>query len=352
MSNPFPWKPLTLADAYILRPPIPWIVEGLFRAASLNLVYGPPGSLKSLLLLDCCACVATGRPWLEPESRGHVEAFKVKQGPTAYIDFDNGEETSLSRLEAIGRAYKLDQGTPIYLTSMASPWLDLTNQGGPPHNPSRVSHADQLADWITALGATLVVLDNLGTISGTADENSNEMVQVMAALRKVAAATRAAVVVLHHPRKSPDNKRKGNMLRGHSSIEASLDLALLVAREDDTVTVEATKARHGMPDPFAARFDYLNRLDSPDLASAQFWGVPAATQSLDRQVRATILDILQQQGDLNQSQVLAEVNKRMSKVSLRRVRTALDYLVRRGLISETPGPTNNACIYNVVPMRP
>ena len=346
MSTPFPWKPLSLADAYTLRPPAPWIVEGLFRSASLNLVFGPPGSLKSLLLLDLCACVAAGRPWLEPESSGHVEAFKVRQGPTAYIDFDNGEETSLNRLEAVGRAHKLSSA-PIFLTSMATPWLDLTNQGGPPYNPNRVSHADQLADWIAAIGGTLVVLDNLGTISGTADENSNEMVQVMAALRKVANSTKAAIVVIHHPTKA-DN----SIERGHGGIKAALDLALSVKREQDTVTVECTKARHAEPDPFAARFDYLSRLDSPDLATARFWGVPAAVQSLDRQVRAAILDILQQQGSLNQSQVLAEVNKRMAKVSLRRVRTALDYLVHRGLVSETPGPIHNAHIYAAVPMRP
>jgi hypothetical protein len=51
--KPFAWTPLTVATAYIPRPPTRYVIDELFEAGSLNVVYGAPGSLKSLLLVGC-----------------------------------------------------------------------------------------------------------------------------------------------------------------------------------------------------------------------------------------------------------------------------------------------------------
>ena len=69
---------------------------------------------------------------------------------------------------------------------------------------------EELAGLIKQKAAKLVIIDNLGYISGGADENSVEMVEVMAHLRWLAEETGAAIVVIHHSRKSrSDNSRKG-----------------------------------------------------------------------------------------------------------------------------------------------
>lgn len=60
------WKLRSLADAYRPRPPLYYLVDGLLPAPSLSIVYGGPGSLKSMLLADLCVCVASGQPWLQP----------------------------------------------------------------------------------------------------------------------------------------------------------------------------------------------------------------------------------------------------------------------------------------------
>ncbi len=112
--------------------------------------------------------------------------------------------------------------TPLYYVSMPVPWLDASD-------PLQV---DLLVARLDKLAARLLVVDNLGTVLGEADENSAEMARVMSNFRRLAEHTGAAVVILHHQRKGNGFKgRAGDTLRGHSSIEAALDLALLIQRE-------------------------------------------------------------------------------------------------------------------------
>jgi len=151
------------------------------------------------------------------------------------------------------------------------------------------------AGYIQQHDAGLVVLDNLGVISGDADENAADMAQVMAALRWVAEETGAALVVIHHQRKGAvgGKQRNGDSLRGHSCIEASLDLALRVERNADDselLSVEATKARGVAVDPFGARFSYKRKPGTRDLETATFWGETPSNLSPDAQARNAISD--------------------------------------------------------------
>ncbi|PIP35489.1 MAG: hypothetical protein COX20_11090, partial [Desulfobacterales bacterium CG23_combo_of_CG06-09_8_20_14_all_52_9] len=68
MSNVWSNQVCTLADAYKERPVLQYVVSGLFPLPSLSIVYGAPGTLKSLLLADMAICVASGNAWLPPAS--------------------------------------------------------------------------------------------------------------------------------------------------------------------------------------------------------------------------------------------------------------------------------------------
>jgi hypothetical protein len=46
--------------------PLIYVVEGLFPLPSLSIVYGAPGTIKSLLMADLAICAAAGLPWLPP----------------------------------------------------------------------------------------------------------------------------------------------------------------------------------------------------------------------------------------------------------------------------------------------
>lgn len=272
------WQVYTLEDAYQERDPIRFLVDGLLPYPSLSIVYGGPGSLKSMLLADLMAAIVAGERWLEPlpgSDREPGVTFATSQAPSLWIDFDNGRRRSHERMEAFGRARALPTNAPFYYVSMPQPWLDASNK----------SMVEQLAELIDERRAKFVVIDNLKLITGKIDENSGEMAQVMGNLRWLCEETESALETIHHQRKSggmaDKGIRKGESLRGHSSIEAALDLALLVERKEgeDAVAVIPTKVRgfqeHNI---FGAHFTYDHRPGTKDLSLARFYSLAVVTK--------------------------------------------------------------------------
>lgn len=341
-SSPFPWPFRTLSDAYAPRPPIAWAVQGLFEVPSLSIVYGAPGCLKSMLLADMACCVAAGLPWLEPipHTGNVVKGLPTQSGPVLWLDFDNGERRTDDRFAAIGRARQLVSTTPIYYASMPSPWLAM----------DKPKHKDALQATVTSFGARLVVIDNLGVIIGDADEISAEIGKVMSALRQVALQAPAAFVVIHHQRKGNGARaRDGESLRGHSSIEAALDLALLVERKPDAASVKLRSTKTRGPDVAerAAIFTFQHRAGTSDLEQARFYGMDAPKNgpSADDLERA-ILDTLETTA-LNQSKIVEAVSKQEKLWTRQVIRDALSSMEARGLIRSVIGP-RKSLVYSVV----
>lgn len=279
------WKLRTLTDAYADRPPLLYLVDGLLPCPSLSIVYGGPGSLKSMLLADMATAVVGGFKWLEPLPTSKAEpgvTFQTSQAAVLWVDFDNGIRRTDERIDAFARARQLPTDAPLYYVSMPQPWL----------NASKMPMVRELAELIVELGAKLIIIDNLGLITGDTEENSGEMAQVMGHLRWLCEETGSAVIVVHHQRKSGGNAdrgiRKGEMLRGHSSIEAALDLALLVERKEgeDAVAVIPTKVR-GFKEYniFGAHFTYDHKPDSKDLALARFYSLQVFSKE-EREIQA------------------------------------------------------------------
>lgn len=264
-AEPDPWAIYTLKDAFAPRPPLVWLVEGIVPASSLSIWYGAPGTLKSMLLADLCAAVASGQRWLTAPGK---TGYAVTPAPVMWLDFDNGQRRTHERFAALARARKLPDTAPIFYASFPTPPL----AAGDPES------MEQLAVRLVDRGVKLIVIDNLGKVSGGLDENSADMQAPMDGLRWLAEHG-LAVVVIHHQRKANGiGARAGEALRGHGSIEAALDLALLVNREDDDVTATSTKTRGVNVAPFKARFEYENDL-SHELVTARFNPVDMAEEA-------------------------------------------------------------------------
>lgn len=302
------WKLRTLTDAYRPRPPLYYLIAGLLSAPSLSIVYGGPGSLKSMLLADLCVCVASGASWLEPLP-GTTPSFPplaVNQAPVLWIDFDNGTRRTDERMEAFGRARSLPASLPLHYVSMPTPWL----------NATELPMIGDLAKLCRRNAVRLVVIDNLGLITGDTEENSAEMARVMGNLRWLCEETEAAVVVVHHQRKSGGQNdkgiRKGETLRGHSSIEAALDLALLIERKDgeDKIAIIPTKVRgYRQFDILGALFTYQHHENTTDLESARFWSNEAMSAD-EREIIAIqgcAETVLRQSGAMTQGDLVTEI---------------------------------------------
>lgn len=334
-----PWKPFTLADAYQERPPIEYIAAGLFALPSLNIVYGAPGTLKSMVMADLAITVAGGGEWLQPAPWDpKAKTIKTMQAPVMWLDFDNGQLRTHERIGALARARSLPENAPIFYYSMPQPWLDA----------SKPDSIGRLIQRVNNQGAKFVVVDNLGTVSGGVDENSGQMIGVMGELRQLAEGTGAAIVVIHHQRKSNGfASRAGDSLRGHSSIEAAIDLALLVEREEgsDTITLKSTKTRGVDVYPFAAAFTYENNSQG-NLATAKFYGLAANDTNSGRAIENAIVEALKDTR-LNQTALIkAVMDTSTCEAGRDRVRDMVKRLSKTGTIRPVDGP-NNSKVYEL-----
>jgi predicted ATP-dependent serine protease len=293
-------------------------------------VFGAPGDLKSFALADLAVCIAADLPWLpEAEFQPGACPIPTRQAPVVWIDYDNGRRRTDDRFAALGRARNLPESIPLFYYTMPTPPLNASDD---------VSIA-QLTQRVINHGAGVVIIDNLRTVSGGADENSADMGDVMYRLRRLAEDSGAAVVVIHHQRKGNGitGVRSGDTLRGHSSIEASLDLALCVEREpySESITFRATKSRGGTVYPFGATFTY-DTDDNGELHSALFYGrVVEDTNSntaIENAIRMSLVNT-----SLNQSALVKAVKEIVQDPGKNRVLDTIKRMERGGILVARKG---------------
>lgn len=339
------WQPYTLKDAYTTRPPLPYLVADILYYPSCNIVYGGPGSLKSMILADLALCVAAGLPWLADEKG--MDGYATTQAPVIWVDFDNGRRRTHERFDAIGQAHNIHPDTPIFYYSMPRPQLNLTS----------FDQGSALLHLVMAAKARLLIVDNLGLTIGDAEENTGEMAGVMGNLRSIAEDAECAVIMVHHQRKtsgSDNGVRKGETLRGHSSIEASLDLALLVERKDgeDNVTIYPTKVRgFRMFESIGAWFDYGHHPGTRDLARAIFYRKPVMTKAEREQagLRSSILAEIIARPGIEQKELVDAVRDSLAVLAtapgINKVRGTLKLMVDDGLLRQVRGDRKSIIYY-------
>ncbi len=322
------WEPLTMREVYAPRPPVAYVVDGIFKKASLNIPYGAPGDMKTFLLQDCVVCVALGKDWLMPAPfMPGGQAFKVKQGQVVWVDQDMGKDETLERFQALGANYGAPEDLPIRIYTFPNPAL----------NASDAASVAALA--ARSMDADMIVIDNLGNVSGGVEENSSGMIQVMANLRWLAETTGAAVVIIHHQRKSTQggNGRAGDALRGHSSIEASVDIALHVDREpnSNSITVKSTKTRSREVAPFTAYFTYEDD-GKGNLTKAAFYSIEPDDKQSNFAVEREILKILEG-NPMNQASLWQAVKAELPEVGKNRIVDKIRQLENVGKLLATSG---------------
>ncbi|ABC76490.1 AAA family ATPase [Syntrophus aciditrophicus] len=323
------WEFRTLADAFKPRPPLQYAITGLFTLPSLTIVFGAPGTLKSMLLGSAALHVAGGLPWL---------GRKVKAFPTMWLDMDNGKRRTDERFEALARHLGLNEGTPFFYISMPTPMFNAGDTGD----------TEAMVNRMISRGIKLLFIDNLGLISPGADENSDAMVKVMGNLRLLAERTDAAVVIIHHQRKKSkqtQTARTGETLRGHSSIEASLDLALLVEREfdSDIITVHSTKTRDTEVRPFAAEWRYEHKPGTDELETAGFVSAEGENSS-ETVLEKAIIETVSSNALINQTKLKDDVMK-LTGIGRNQVINMIRALEVRKALNVKPGSNNEKLYY-------
>jgi hypothetical protein len=280
-------------------------------------------------MMDMLICIGAGIPWLSPLGNDWALMRKVIKAPVLFVDFDNGLRRTHERMAAVARGHGLSADElNVHYVSMPQPWL----------NAWSIDGLRPLQEAIERYQAQVVAIDNLLLIKGNVDENSAEMGTVMARLRQLTEQYTALILPVHHQRKENGGGRAGDRLRGHSSIEAALDLALLVEREEgsDEISIKSTKTRDVDVPPFAAVFSYEHEPGTTRLHSARFFGISTEDDQSDSAVRRSIKAILTAEKSLLKGVLCERVKADLPKVGANRIRTIVDVMVaRRHLMCRT-----------------
>ncbi|MDD3760808.1 MAG: AAA family ATPase [Acidithiobacillus sp.] len=197
-------------------PPQPWRVKDVLPAFGLAAFYGASTAGKSFAALEMAAAIAEGMPFF-----GHA----TKPAPVLIVGLE-GESGYRGRVLAWQRHH--GRAMPDNVAFLLQPF--------------RLTDPQDVADLAAICPPGCVVfIDTLNRAAPGMDENSSrDMGAVIEGAKTLQRLIGGLVVLVAHTGK---DTAKG--LRGHSSLFAALDAAVLVSREGDARSWKVDKAKDG-----------------------------------------------------------------------------------------------------------
>jgi hypothetical protein len=201
--------------------PIPWVIHGILKRGSTNLIFGDPGSGKSLIVLDWAFCVAAGLDW---------HGFSIQKAEVVIVAGEGFSGIS-RRLKALEMKYSIKAPPNLFISRQSANLLDHVNS---------LLVAESIKTTCTDPG--LVIIDTLHR-NMEGDENSSQDIGIFVNnvdmyLKQLG----AAVLIVHH---SGHGEKQRS--RGSSSIRAAMDGEFGVVKADATVTLTCHKAKDFEP---------------------------------------------------------------------------------------------------------
>lgn len=189
-----------------------WLIHGLLPSQGVATIYGHSGTGKTFVAQDLAAHIVSGAAW----NGEHVES-----GLVVYVVAE-GQAGFRNRLVAMRQAGKFAALDPFVFIPTPIDMLD------PDGDCVRLVETIKVA--ASAEGATpvMVVIDTLSKTFGGGKENSDDMAIYLANCQRVASAFDCLTLIIHHRPKDSESRD----LRGHSSLRAGVDAAILVEGDE------------------------------------------------------------------------------------------------------------------------
>lgn len=248
-----------------LREPI---VDGLFRVGEVVNWIASPKVGKTWMLYRLLLAVCTGSPWL---------GRKVRKGKVLLIDNELHPETGLQRLHKVATGARADLGAVD--ASLRVAWLRGASTAL--EDIERAVRAEPRGTY------SLIALDAFYRLipKGT-DENANgDMVQIYNHLDRIAAASGAAIVNVHHASKG-DQSQKGttDVGSGAGAISRAVDTHIVYLRHavEGCVTMRAVCRSFPPPEPIVLRVAPPDVTVEEDLDPNDLWTPKKGKAGKDR----------------------------------------------------------------------
>lgn len=308
---------LSLAQLLEKQPTaIPSLVEpGLLPAQGILFVGGEPKVGKSLLVANLALCLAAGSDRL---------GFPIPQRRRVLVcQFELPLPQFLSRLTLMRRSLGALADHDLLIDTRAAGHLLSAPQG--------------LAHFLTAAQAAAAEVLILDPLYSTHDQDENDtraMAALCQSLLRLRDASRAALIVVHHVRKSINRHEIGSAFRGSSALHAVGDSYLLLTRPSPQLpTLELRfQFRYAAPQP-----PRLLELHPHTLWFSSAGPVLAKTAS-GRKVETTDVSqaLASRGGQLRYNQLRAEIMQR-TQCSKRTAQLAIAQASQQGFILQDDG---------------
>lgn len=236
--------PLVRANELTAKPmPFEWLLDGIIEQGSLNLLFGEPGSGKSLFSLDWAFCMASGIDW---------HGVRTKQTSVIVIAGE-GFSGIGRRLKALEIKYGQNAPKSLFISKRPADFLDDKNVKW---------LADSIAE--TCISPGFVIIDTMHR-NMTGDENSSQDIgKFISNIDVFLKPMGAAVLVVHHSGHGQKDRS-----RGSSSIKAAMDGEFSATLNNGGITLACHKAKDFeafKPMQFALKtteLDWLNQDGEP-----------------------------------------------------------------------------------------
>lgn len=307
------------------------IVEGLLIERSLNLLYGGPGTLKTMLTLDLIVQGAIGGAWLPRANRFNFPSPVC----SLIVENDTGRVSIFQRLSALAKARNAQEPALKKIHTLLFP--------EPPFNGSNQGHFKELEKVIRKTKAKIIIIDCLAGIFTEVDENSSETGNIVASFKGVAERTDSAILLIHHQSKSGG-------YRGSSSIKDRVDLSLSLERKkDNVVLITADKERDISVGPFSAKF--ISEQDEKGNLREAFFEFAGNLGGIEidstiQQLENAILSFLKQWTSANKSTITDAMQKAVG-ASKGKTGKVLKHLEDAGKVEVKRGD-KNASVFQLV----
>lgn len=223
-------------DDMLKLPDPEFLIDGIIEVGALGLLFGAPGSAKSLLALDWAMSIATGRSW---QSHG------VRQGPVVYVAAEAARGVP-KRIRAWLKQRDVNDWSncPIYFLRVSVQLREKRDVG------------DLLATLQKKkLVPRLIIIDTLARCFLGGEENSaKEIGEFIHGAEALSQETGATVLVLHHTGKNQDLEE-----RGSSALQGAADTRIHIKKSGTDLNVGCRKQKEAADfETIALRLETIN----------------------------------------------------------------------------------------------
>lgn len=226
------------------------LIKGLVHQGTKVIVGGGSKSFKTWIQLDCAVCVAYGLPWL---------GFETTPGRVLFVNFEIQPVFFQGRLKTISEARGL---------TLEPGRLDVWNLRG--FSAPYAILIPQIIERIKEVGYSLVILDPIYKLYGSANENdASEVAQLLNSLERVCVDTDAAVMFgAHYSKGNQSSKESIDRISGSGVFARDPDsiIPFTMHENEGSFVVEPTLRNLPPVEAFTVTWNYpfMERDDSLD----------------------------------------------------------------------------------------